>query len=171
MMTYKGPDKEEVVQPPQETEGDVEAQEQPEEQDQDDKENINTENIPDEPEVQKEIKPSDSKEEYLNYKETDIQQEEQYVQKEQQVIQQEGEGNFELNQPQNEEPTPVIPYSGGTIQENIVWVKEKGICVYTSDNTIVVHSEENGQRVLEDHHQGQKISALSVSRDNSLLAS
>lgn len=171
MMTYKGPEKEEE-QPPQEAEEEKEAPEQPEEPEQaDDKENINTENIHDEPEDQKEIKPSDSKEEYLNYKETDIQQEEQFVQNEQEVVQEEGEQNFEQNQPENEEAPPLIPYSGDTIQENVIWVKEKGIYIYTSDNVIVVHNEDGTQRVLEDHHQGQNISALAISRDNTLLAS
>lgn len=162
MMTYKGKPKEAEVE---------EIEDNKEDKEEDiDKENVNSENI--DQNSQKDLKDTDSKQDYKEYKETDIQAEgDDFIQESQGPAEAEGEDKYNVNGLLQENEPPILPYNGSNVQDNIIWIKEKGIVIYTSENNIIVQNGDDNHRVLEDGYDGQRLSALAISPDHRLLAS
>lgn len=155
MLTGKGPKKEIV----QSLEAPLPEAEKAVDLDQN-KENLNMLNREHESNKDLEVlKDSDSKHEYNEYKETDLQQE--------------GSDYEHGGQDGDEEEIQEIhgfDYNGTNAQDNVVWLKDKNIVIYTSGCDIIAQSDDGSQYIFEGGHASD-ISALAVSYDNKLLAS
>jgi WD40 repeat protein len=136
-----------------------------------DKENVDYTNK-DELESNQQFKETDSKQEYNDYKEADLQQEGQAVEHEaegEQEVEESEQDHRELDK--EPEESQRYTYNGMNAQDNIIWIKEKNVTIFTSGTEVIVENrEDDSQMILEMGHNSE-VAALSISRDNKLIAS
>lgn len=164
MLSYKGPNKEEVKESePEESLPETEELIVEKEQEQN-KENTDMSNLDNESNQDlKILKDSDSKQDYNDYKETDLLQDGSDY---------EHGGQESIQEVENEETEEVheFDYNGTNAQDNVVWIQDKHVVIFTSGNDIIAQRDDGSQYVFKDGHASD-VSALAVSYDNNLLAS
>jgi hypothetical protein len=104
---------------------------------------------------------------YQDYKETDL------VEPEESEV--EAEQSHEIDQPEPLEASQVSElkynYSGEDSSDNVIWLKDRNIVIFTSRNNIILHDlSSNTQTALEYGHENT-VSCLAMSTDQRYLAS
>lgn len=111
--------------------------------------------------------PAPSHKEYDAYKDTHIDQEGQEFNPPAEELPQEDSPQEE----KLEEEVHRYGYNGVTAQDNLVWLRQRNLIVFSSGNEIVVEDRTTGeQTVLQDGHEGE-VAALAVDYEGKLLAS
>lgn len=148
------------------------------------KENHNSENIPHDTHhneqineskksirshLNEDLKETEAKKAYEEYKETDLEQEGQGgADQSQELAEEEPEEQPEYN---DYEAKDRYTYDGNHAQDNVIWLQEKDVTIFSSENEIIAESNKDGyQHVFEMGHS-TPISSLAISYDNKFLAS